>query len=286
MESAGREVIVAERGAHCITAINMDTGARRVIIGDPTAAKLGSVPDNVRMWTNAAGVTRAICRQHPIVAPEGLAVLGDYVYWGALAQAEIRRVRIDGTSAAPEIVARVPTDGNSNYVHFAISDGTFSPAGTLFVATWSNANFGRPYMLPPNPGTDTDGTPLLNAKVVGWQQNAYGVVRGTGGKYQADAYATAVAVGRKGANLMLNGVNVDPDYGALVCSSSGGEVAVYRTALPEDGPAPDYAAMQRGFSWYKVGPALIHGHWMDGPDLPLPYGQNADGDKFMAYNLN
>jgi hypothetical protein len=26
----------------------------------------------------------------------------------------------------------------------------------------------------------------------------------------------------------------------------------------------------------------VHGHWLDGPDLPLPYGENADGDYFMS----
>jgi hypothetical protein len=61
---------------------------------------------------------------------------------------------------------------------------------------------------------------------------------------------------------------------------------VYRTALPEDGNAPDYARAQRGFAWYKVGPALIHGHWMDGPDVPLPFGENADGDYFMEINAS
>jgi hypothetical protein len=279
------EVVVAERGAHQITAIHMDTGAKRVIISDPTAAKLGSVPDNTRVWTNAAGVTRAICRQHPIVAPEGLVVFGDYVYWPSLATADVRRIRIDGAGSV-EVVARLTVDGNSNYCNLAISDGTFMPLGALIVPTWSNANFGRPYLYLPSPNVASDGVQLQYAGPTGWQQNAYGVVQGPGGKWQADSYPTAAAFGRKGTNLVVSGVNVDPDYGALVCASAGGEVAVYRTALPEDGKAPDYARAQRGFAWYKVGPALIHGHWMDGPDLPLPFGENADGDYFMQVNAS
>lgn len=127
----GAEWIVSERTAHRITAIHKQTGARRVILQGAALATVGT-DRNVRR-TAALDVVRA----EPCVAPEGLYVLGDWLYFGSLAQADVRRLHMQ--TGELQVVCYPHMDGNSRYCKIAVSDGTFGPAGTVFAQTWSNA---------------------------------------------------------------------------------------------------------------------------------------------------
>lgn len=125
------EWIVSERTAHRITAIDKRTGARRLVLQGQSLANV----DKNRVARRTVSLDAA--RAAPCVAPEGLYVLGDWLYFGSLAQADVRRVHLE--TGAFEVVCYPYVDGNSSYLKIAVSDGTFGPAGTVFAQTWSNA---------------------------------------------------------------------------------------------------------------------------------------------------
>lgn len=127
----GDEWIVSERTAHRITGIHKRTGARRLVLQGQALASL----DRNRVARRSVALD--VARAAPCVAPEGLYVLGDWLYFGSLAQADVRRMHM--VTGALEVVCQPYVDGNSNYVKLAVSDGTFGPAGTVFAQTWSNA---------------------------------------------------------------------------------------------------------------------------------------------------
>ncbi|MGH7605418.1 MAG: hypothetical protein ACRENK_15660 [Gemmatimonadaceae bacterium] len=272
MAGDGTTIYVAERGLNRISKFDMDTGAYLgALIEDTTAASLGAVDQSVRKWK---GATPAVCRTHPIVAPEGVAIFGGYLYWGSLAQGEVRRIPLAGGPV--EVVCRPIIDNNSNYVYIAVSDGSFGPAGTVFATSWTISNNGRPDTFVPGVGTASDGTPLTNAARWQWHGFSGGVGQGPGGKWESAGYGSAVAVGRKGS-----GQASDPDFGAVACTSSVGDVSVFMKANASDGPAPNYVSVNNGMIYYRQNFQVLHGPWCSGPDLPLPWGANPDCDYFM-----
>lgn len=136
------EWIVSERTAHRITAIDKRTGARRVVLQGQALAAL----DRNRVARRS--VSLDVARAAPCVAPEGLFMLGDWLYFGSLAQADVRRLHM--VTGELEPVCQPYVDGNSNYVKIAVSDGTFGPAGTVFAQTWSNAKRADEHAYLPN----------------------------------------------------------------------------------------------------------------------------------------
>jgi hypothetical protein len=127
-------VIVSERQAHRIAQYDIKTGAmRRVIVSGKPLAKV----DNARRRANAVAPLNEIVAQ-PCVAPEGLYVLDDWLYFGSVAQRQVRRMHL-ATGQMEVVVSEVPLTGNSRFVKFAVSDGTFGPRGAVFIQTWNNA---------------------------------------------------------------------------------------------------------------------------------------------------
>ena len=285
------KIYVSERGKNRISIWSADNPNQYLgyLIADPTAASLGAINQQTRRW---AGAPKATCRQHPIVAPEGLRYLDGYVYWGSFAQGEVRRIPLAGGPV--EVVCRPITGDNSNYVYLDFSDGSFGPRGTIFLTTWENANNGRPQAFLPIAGQDRDGTlcthtcfvtaanpknPPVNSALWTWQGFATNVLQGPGGQWISDSYASAVAVGRVSTSSRPD----DPTFGALACSSAAGNVSVYVQTDPAvDGAPPDYAKAIRGGNYYRAKHQLVHGPWCAGPDLPLPWGEDPDCDYFMA----
>ncbi len=267
-------IYICERGLNRISKWSADTPNTYLgdLIADPTAATLGKVDASTRVWIGAAVATT---RAHPIVAPEGMAILDGYLYWGALAQQEVRRMPLAGGPV--QVVCRPYVDNNSNYIYIAISDGSFGPRGTIFTTTWSVTNNGRPQAFLPVAGTAADGTQLTHSKAWLWNGYAGRVVQGPGGKWESDTYGSAVAVGRKGS-----GQPGDPDYGALVCTSAEGDVSKYMLADSTDGPLPNYASVLKGGEIYTRDYQVLHGPFCNGLALPLPWGADPDCDNFMA----
>lgn len=266
---------VAERGRDRIIKISADTGAFLGVFAGTDKLGLGAVAATTRLWVGAGN---DITRNKDCVAPEGLLFLDGFVYWGSLAQGQVRRKKTTG--GAIEVCVNVPIDNNSNYVYLTISDGNFGPRGTLFTTTWSIANFGRPIAHLPGAGLDADGvTQVTHSKKWVWQGFATNVLGGPGGKWASDGYGSAVAVGRTGSGLPPG----DPTYGVLACTSSSGNLSMYmQTDLTLDGPTFDYAKAKRGGDWYRLNKQVLHGAYCAGPNLPLPWGENPDCDYFMS----
>jgi hypothetical protein len=284
------KLYITERGLNRISMWSADKPETHLgdLVSDASASALGEVNQPRRRWS---GADYATCRTRRIVAPEGLVSLDGYMYWGSLAQQEVRRIPIAGGPI--DIACRPSFNKNSNYCYLAISDGHFGPRGTIFVTTWSNDNFGRPRAFMPVAGQDIDGAecthtrfvsdpggkrPPINTALWQWQRYAHNVVQGPGGKWIADSYASAVAVGR----ASLSSRPEDPVFGALACSSATGNVSVFvQTNEALDGATPDYAMARRGGDYYRAHHQIVHGPWCAGPDLPLPWGEDPNCDYFM-----
>lgn len=242
-------LFVSERKSHRICAYDATTGARvRVVVqGQP----LATVDVNREVITpNVPAAQAAAC-----VAPEGLAFQDGWLYFGSKAQAQIRRVRPDGSEL--EVVRPVEITGNSKFVKLALSDGTFGPRGASLTWTWSNADGGGPEVWSPAPGskklTDTI-----------WWGMAQG---GTGDWTLRSGYATAgcASHGQLLNSNMLEGLS-------RVTASQSGDVA-------------ETPAVATGRQQY-MGRFLHLVHGIDGfgyYGLPLPWGETPEIDAYLTF---
>jgi len=238
------ELIVSERLEHRLAAYDKQTGAfKRVILqGQP----LATVDVNRKVLMAGTMDQR---RAAPCVAPEGIALLGDWLYFSSLAQKQVRRVHL--VTGELQVIGEIPTDSNSRFVKIAVSAGQFFPAGTVFATTWSTAQFGYPSVLLP------DGRAASVARNTG---TALAV--GKGPYFKSLDYAAAVAVA---------------DGELLLGTSMFGLHRISR-ALPTDRTI-DVALFSRGKA--ALDPLLFgtNGHSPFG--LPLPWGQSEDVDYFL-----
>ncbi len=243
----GDEVVVSERTQHRIVAYKLDGTFSRVIVErDPTLP--GSAVVDRNRFVLRIGPLSDLQAQ-PCVAPEGLYVLGDWLYYGSYAQALVQRIHL--VTGERQRVCAPTIDGNSKYVKLAVSDGTFGPEGTVFVDSWSNAWNARAdkrCFLP-------DGTPfdLPSASPI-----------------EAGAYGSAVAVGG----------------GRLYLGTSEEGVKRISARLPTD---PVMTAtwtnqVRAGYAQYqRANHRLLHGphgygHW----GWLLPWGQSPDIDAYLV----
>lgn len=237
-------IYVSERLSHRIAAYDATTGQyiRTVVSGAPLAT-LNQIRQVVRQSTLTE------IRAENCVAPEGLYRLDDWLYFGSMAQAQIRRVNL--VSGVLEVVNTVPTDGNSNFVKFAISDGSFGPKGSVFTCTWSAAEFGL------------CGSALPNGEEWWW-----GGASGGTGRWSTLGYPAAVGVGQ--GRLVLGGVV----EGVLMITQR------------QAGDQEFSAAAAAGENEYKTrGLDLLHGENGFGfYALPLPWGVSTNIDAFLLAN--
>ncbi|MBA4175615.1 MAG: hypothetical protein C0505_03510 [Leptothrix sp. (in: Bacteria)] len=237
---------VSERLSHRIAAYDATTGALlRVVV---SGSALSTVDANrfVRRSTSLAAV-----RAQPCVGPEGLAFHDGWLYFGSFAMVQVKRVHL--TSGEIQVVAEPTLDGNSNYMKIAVSDGTFGPAGTVFVSSWSNAYDGRPMAYLPN------GT------VWGYAAVTSGGV-GPGAPWKTLGYTTAVTVSK----------------GRMVSGHSGEGLVMHSKALGYDAIV-DLDRYNAGRSdYYRRGLQLTHGYNGWGYyGLNAPLGLSADIDYFL-----
>jgi outer membrane protein assembly factor BamB len=233
---------VSERLSHRIAAYDAITGQyiKTIVSGNPLAG-VSAAREVVRL----ASLTSI--RAERCVAPEGLYRVDDWLYFGSKAMAQVRR--IDLRTGALETVAVVPTDDNSKFVKFAVSDGTFGPKGTLFTCTFSNAQYGLSASILPNGDTWW------------WFSNSGGT-----GQWSEFVYPSAVAIGQ--GRLLLGGAN---EGLLMITRRSAGD-----TELSE-------AAVRGAQEFNSRGLNLLHGESAFGfYGLPLPWGVSSDIDAFLT----
>lgn len=226
------EIIVSERGLHRIAAYGKDGTLKRIIAQRNPALPGSATVDINRFVVRSGSITEL--RAHPCIAPEGLYVLDDWLYFGSFAQAIVRRIHL--VTGEMQDVCQPTLDGNSRYVKLAVSDGTVLERGTVFVDSWSNGYTARSDKVYYRP----DGTKASLPTLHPWSVSGYG---------------TAVAVGA----------------GRLYVATSEEGITRISARLPTD-PAVNAAAFSRGAAEYaKSNLRLLHGphgygHW--GWELP------------------
>jgi hypothetical protein len=235
---------VAERLSHRIAAYDARTGALlRVVVQGPGGASVDVNREVVRRQPVAALQTL------PCVAPEGLYLLDDWLYWGSIAQAQVRRVSLK--TGEVQVVAAVATDGNTKFCKIAVSDGTFGERGTVFWASWTNAQYGYPAARRP------DGT--------GWSYY-YGnePFAGAGGGF---VYPSAVGV----------------SHGRLVFGGAGEGIMQITRRQPGDATRSEQAAAgSREFA--AKGYDLAYGAYGYGQTgQPLPWGESSNIDAYLVF---
>jgi hypothetical protein len=234
---------VSERKTHRIVAYDATSGAQlRVVV---SGADLSGVDSNRFVFRRT---TLDRVRQEACVGPEGLYLLDDWLYYGSRAMEQVKRVNL--STGAIEVVANVHMDGNSTYAKIAVSDGTYGPRGTVFVAHWSNNYFGYPHAYLPG-GTQWD------------------YIMGSGEKgtpFSWSSYPTGVGVGS----------------GRMIFGSASESLLMMSRALPTD-VALDrnlYIAGQRDYE--QRGFPLLYGPAGWGYyGLPLPWGVSAAIDYYL-----
>lgn len=174
----GDSWIVSERKAHRIVQISKATSEiERVIVQGQALAAI----DHSRLVQRLAALD--VLRAEPCVAPEGLDVWGDWLYFTSIAQRDVRRVHLV-TGELQIVVPNVATSRNF-FLNLAVSkDGTFGPPGTMFVTDWQVTNFGFPLAYLP------DGS--------AWSLTTYSgsasIPVGPGGVFESFGYSAAVGV--------------------------------------------------------------------------------------------
>jgi hypothetical protein len=234
---------VSERQAHRIRAYDATTGAliRTVVEGQPLA-----FIDRNREVVRIASLDA--CKTQPCVAPEGLYWHDGWLYFGSKAQADIRRVRPDGSGL--EVASYLVLDDNAKFVKFAVSDGTFGPAGAIAAAMWSNADYGWPQVR-------------LHGGTRWGIANSTPDIAGAGGGF---VYVSAVAFGQ--GRMVIGGAN----EGILEITRRTGELLAS-------------AAVSAGSTEYIAnGFDILHGaHGFGFYGLPLPWGVSANIDVYLAH---
>jgi hypothetical protein len=170
------DLIVSERSMNRIVVIDKRTGElKRVLVErDPSLPGNASLAKNGyrRMWRSG---TLEECQRQSCLGPEGLYILGDWLYWGSVTQEQIRRVHLD--TGEVQVYMKASVDGNSKFVKIALSDGTFGPYGTVFYQSWSNVNTRTAQMGAYLP----DGTFWNYASTITYAATGYGCAVAVGG---------------------------------------------------------------------------------------------------------
>jgi hypothetical protein len=241
----GNEVFVSERQAHRIAAYDKKTGAYiRTLVQGPA---LAAVDQNRRVRVIG---TLAQRRAAPCVAPEGIGHWNGWMYFGSVAQGQVRRIRLNGTDN--QVVYEWDTDDNSYFCQIAVSDGSCFPGGTIAVMTFSSGlGNGLPQVILPDGRVWSPGKEAEAHKGGGWCQHY--------------AYTTASAFGEPG--FLMLGVG------------EGAQVISQRNA---DEPVASPAAIRGEKKWLYSGLRVPHGPGgFPHTRLPLPWGSDPDIDAYL-----
>lgn len=163
----GDWLIVSERNANRIWA-HQKTGtlpARVLLQADPSLPGTAVVQQSsIPKVTGSLDERRA----QPCLAPEDLKLLDGMLYFGSHASACIKRYDLGALQPDPGYMLPVEMDRQSWAVKFAISDGTFSPRGTVFYNTWGQVKHAAAF------GTQPDGARFTaHGKAAPWASFGY-----------------------------------------------------------------------------------------------------------------
>jgi hypothetical protein len=224
----------------------------------------GSVTHNAHI---NPGVPLATARAANIIAPEVIDGFGDWIRYGSFVSRDLKEVH--KTTGEVRTVCRPDAsmfDGSNRfYFYFSQSDGTFGPAGTVFITTFANANQGWPLAYLPSPGTDTDGTPLTHTKTWPYHEYIIGPTCGVRGSMWAP-YGMASACGQ----------------GRLVCGAAGWGLSEF---IQTTKPAPDFAKLTRGLQYFMGHDYhLVWGSSGHDSKIPFPFGEDADLDDWADHH--
>jgi hypothetical protein len=240
-------IYVSERTSHRIAAYDAITGVlQRVVV---QGAALAYVDANRKPRPTASLAT---IRAEACVAPEGIFIRGNLLYFGSLTMQQFRVVDLANNDA---IVRRqdIVTDGNSFYVKLCVGDGTFGPDGAVFVVTWSADRYSYP-------------------RIYLADDSQWFVMGGSGGSpwhrlWGDGGYPTAVAVGQ----------------GRMAISTVNEGLFKVSKRLPTDQARPANAAAG-ALKYWQAGHRYLHG--LNGwgfYGLPLPWGEDPDIDAHLRY---
>jgi hypothetical protein len=239
---------VSERFAHRINSYNATSGAfvETLVQG----AALSGVDKNRLVVLSGTLDQR---RAEPCVGPEGLFILGDWLYFGSRAAQRVKRIhlvtRVIETACDPYFDT---SPGGSQFCKIAVRTD-----GTVFASTWEVVAKGGPRAHRP------DGT--------AWSIQEPGsthVREGRGGKWADIGYSTSSAV----------------DDNRIVCSGADYGIAEFSLALPSDPPAWNATLYAQGKREYEFsGHRPTHGIDAFGQwGLQPPWGKSAACDYYLA----
>lgn len=241
---------ISERTANRIVKHDATTGAYvETLVERNASLPGGSIITQSRLHSTYGTLEQR--RAQPTITPEGLAIMDGWLYFSSVAQADVRRINLE--TREMQVLGTFYDDINSNFSKIAVSDGTYWPKGTVFVATWSNARFGFPEAITP------DG---VTRRVADYSYRP----RGAGGTFDAIGYAAAVGVG----------------MGRMYCGSSVEGMVCFSQTLTGEAPY-DEARITAGRAEYiNRGLDVIFGDRGYGwAGYRLPWGQHADLDYYL-----
>ena len=240
------QYIVGERSTSKIVAYDENGEVLRVVL-QRDASRPGNATITPQWEAEPVGTIAEIQAQ-PVVAPEGLYVLDDWLYYGSRVMQQVRRVHLV-TGQIEVVCTPVGAGSAGNRWHkIAVSDGTFGPRGTIFVQTWSNN--GTPAQL----GYLPDGSRWILDGAEPWKSTGYG---------------NAVAVG----------------HGRMYSASAEYGLLRYSKKLAFD-PSIDHALYEKGRMTYVESHArLLWGPAGYSPwGLPPPWGWSDAVDYYLTLN--
>lgn len=256
-------LIVSIREEHRIAEYSMETGEfiRDVVSGAPLAYV---------HWTREVVRTADLdtIRKQDCVCPDGIYVMGDWLYFGSVAMMQVRRVHLQTGEiqvVVPEVLGNIRTKW---YLKIAVSDGTAGPRHTVFICRWDNVRFGQPDVCVPH-GQDTEVAAEwdMNEWVL-MKSGSAGISQGLGMMQDGLGYNMAVAA--KNGRIVWSTV----DWALYECS----------LGLPTD-PVCDTKLFLRGKNEYnEKGYDLVYGkNGMGFYGEPLPWDESEAIDYYLAW---
>lgn len=208
-----------------------------------------------------------IVAEFPTPTPEGVAFQDGVLYYGSIVAKNIKKrpVTINGdvVTLGPEVVAvalQTPwqIDGNSGYVKFALSDGTFGVRGMIGVVSWTNQYNGLPILFLPGENVTT---------AINWAaaSTPWAILKGPPSAPEgARSYQSCVGFGP----------------GRMFAGTVQESLVQFSSVLPADAATPDVTAGYR--EWMARGLHLTHGFHGWGYGLPPPWGVSPAIDSYLT----
>jgi hypothetical protein len=180
-----------------------------------TFTKVAGYGSSWTLWQTVPAYVQA----PPIIMPEGLYIMDNWLYVGSAVTGCVKRINLDNHSQVEIPFKFQPTSdvANSLYCKVTVSDGTFGPRHTVFAMTWEKDNHSLPFTRLPQTeaqkAAGEPGTPWLSAQ-------AGSLENGRGPEWNSLGYTCGV--GQYGGRLLV----ATADYGMFEISHAlSGDVA-------------------------------------------------------------